>query len=249
MTIYSPNPSGLILPYTYKGVHRLTGAIYIGSRYTKHQVLPAELDLLKYKTSSSIIRPAFEEYDWEILEEFHGENRWDDAYDSEQYLIYQQWQIDKSLSMNGVCYHKTKRFRRIGPHTNETIEKIQFTKNKIGEDGLTVNQRSALKSSESRRTVGPNGEPSIFELVGKKMSGENHPNTKTINIYDNLGKLMYTSTGAFPKFCAENGLPYRALYKSIRADGKPIYDTNNAATLGFLQNNGNIKFKGWYAVS
>ena len=74
--------------------------------------------------------------------------------------------------------------------------------------------------------------------------------TKIIRIYDNNDKLQYTSKIKFKDFCKNNSLPFNAFYES---------HTNNASRLYMsfprkenetrVINNGNIKFKGWYAVS
>ena len=59
-----------ILPYVYKLTHKETGEFYIGVRYgNKH---PAELDLGKrYFSSSKIVKPRFNEFNYEILREFN----------------------------------------------------------------------------------------------------------------------------------------------------------------------------------
>ena len=59
-----------VLSYVYLLTHRITGQIYIGSRYSKKQKLPSNLDLPLYKTSSKIVKPIFDEFDWIIIAEF-----------------------------------------------------------------------------------------------------------------------------------------------------------------------------------
>ncbi len=69
-TIYT---SEKILPYVYKGTHKETGKIYIGVRYASAKTrknLPSHIDLYNYKTSSRIVKPIFDQFDWIIVAEF-----------------------------------------------------------------------------------------------------------------------------------------------------------------------------------
>jgi hypothetical protein len=70
------------------GIHRVTGQFYIGSRTTKKLKLPPEQDLVKYRTSSKVVKPIFDEFDWHIVAIFF------DAYDAfkfEQEFIQSKW--------------------------------------------------------------------------------------------------------------------------------------------------------------
>lgn len=70
-----------VKPYVYCCRHKVTGHYYIG--YRERNVLldiPSTVDLEKYKTSSKIVRPFFDEYESFVLAEF---NTGDDAYDLE----------------------------------------------------------------------------------------------------------------------------------------------------------------------
>ena len=74
--------------------------------------------------------------------------------------------------------------------------------------------------------------------------------TKIIKIYDNIGKLQYTSKIKFKDYCKNNSLPFNAFYESHTHNSSPLYMSfprkeNKTRVI----NNGNIKFKGWYAVS
>ena len=56
------------LPYVYRLDHPTTGEFYIGYRSANKK--PSHLDLPEYKTSSKIVNPRFEEFNWIILAEF-----------------------------------------------------------------------------------------------------------------------------------------------------------------------------------
>jgi hypothetical protein len=92
MTIYQ---STKVLPYVYMGIHRETGQFYIGSRTSKRIKLPPEQDILKYRTSSKIVKPIFDQFDWFIIAMFFDK---DFATDFEQELIKENW--ENPLIMN-----------------------------------------------------------------------------------------------------------------------------------------------------
>lgn len=99
--------STVVRPYVYMGTHKTTGHIYIG--YREANTVPSDIDLFIYRTSSKIVRPNFDDYDWHVVAEFFAG---DDAYDFEQQLIYENW--GNSLLLNGY-YCKpngSKRFKK-----------------------------------------------------------------------------------------------------------------------------------------
>lgn len=97
-----------IRPYVYLCTHRVTGNFYIG--YRERNVFlgrTSDVDFPKYKTSSTIVRPAFDEYDWEIIAEFETGA---DAEYFEQQMIYENW--DNPQLLNKRCFFKNaKKFR------------------------------------------------------------------------------------------------------------------------------------------
>ena len=116
MNIYSTK----IYPYVYVCTHKITGHYYIGYR-SANSVL-SDIDLPKYKTSSLIVKPDFENYNWQILAEFFDG---DDAYDFEQQLISEHW--NDPLLLNEQHRHqcngrfKTKPGRIVSDETKEKI--------------------------------------------------------------------------------------------------------------------------------
>ena len=72
-------------------------------------------------------------------------------------------------------------------------------------------------------------------------------NLKQILIYDDNDNLIYTSDCNFSEFCNKNNLPHGAFTSSYRNNIK-LYQNNRLSDENRLINNGNIKFKGWYAI-
>lgn len=118
MSIYTQR----VLPYVYRCTHKVTGQFYIG--YREVNKLPSSLDLPQYRTSSKIVNPTFDEFEWLILAEFYSG---DHAYDFEQELIHESW--GDPLLLNKSCTHNCKkRFkggrRQYYPLSDETKQKI-----------------------------------------------------------------------------------------------------------------------------
>jgi hypothetical protein len=88
------------------GTHKITGEIYIG--YREINTVPSHLDLPKYKTSSKTVKPIFNEFNWIIVAEFFTG---DDAFDTEQKLIAEQWNNPDLLNQHYRLSSGKKRFR------------------------------------------------------------------------------------------------------------------------------------------
>lgn len=98
MYIYT---SEKVLPYVYLCIHKTSGEYYIG--YREANKVPSHLDLPNYKTSSKIVNPMFNEFQWTILAEFFDGN---DAYNFEQNIIREHWK--DPLLLNGNISGKIK---------------------------------------------------------------------------------------------------------------------------------------------
>jgi len=95
------------MPYVYLCTNKFTQEFYIGYRCSNLKYnRPSHLDLPKYRTSSKIVKQNFDDYHWYIVAEFFDS---DDAYDFEQYLIFQFW--SDPLLLNESCYHGKPRFK------------------------------------------------------------------------------------------------------------------------------------------
>jgi hypothetical protein len=107
MTTYSSDKA---VPYVYICTHKDTNQFYIGYREVNVKLnTPSHLDLPEYKTSSTTVRPDWENYTWFILAEFFDPSH---AYTFEQQLIYDNW--DNPLLLNGHCNIGKNQFRHSG---------------------------------------------------------------------------------------------------------------------------------------
>jgi len=140
-----------ILPYTYKLIHKQTGQFYFG--YRSANKVPASQDLgVIYFTSSKIIKPIFNEFDYLILAEHEtGEL----AYKEEQLLIEQHW--GNPLLLNRA-YHKQNKtaFRNKG-HAKEN-------RKKFGRPGKT--QAPLTPEQRAKQLEG------LARIKGRKLSEE-----------------------------------------------------------------------------
>ena len=94
MTIYSSTKAA---PYVYICTHKETDQFYIGYRERNVKLnIPSHLDLPEYKTSSTTVRPDWENYTWNIVAEFFDPSH---AYTFEQQLIFDNWK--NPLLLNG----------------------------------------------------------------------------------------------------------------------------------------------------
>ena len=111
------------MPYVYWLQHKSSGEYYIGSRTNSHQPLPSHLDLPRYRTSSKIVKPRFDEFDWFIFAEFLDRKS---AYDFEQDLIKQHINDPFNLNKNhhGQCCWVGKK------HSPETLAKMRANSTK-----------------------------------------------------------------------------------------------------------------------
>lgn len=70
-----------------------------------------------------------------------------------------------------------------------------------------------------------------------------------INIYNDKDELVDVSIKQFPSFCKEHNYPFKALTQSYQNNGEPLYlDFSKPEHKSRVVNNGNIKYKGWYAL-
>jgi hypothetical protein len=156
MTTYSSDKAA---PYVYVCTHKETNQFYVGYREVNVKLnIPSHLDLPEYKTSSTIINPDWENYTWFILAEFFDPSH---AYTFEQQLIYDNW--DNPLLLNGHCNIGKNQFRRSGPHSDETKQKLSDankgktlsaeTKQKISDanKGKTRSDESKQKISDAKK--------------------------------------------------------------------------------------------------
>ena len=133
-----------VLSYVYLGRHKDTDNFYIGSRANKLQSDPSHIDLQKYRTSSTIVKPAFDEFEWHIIAEFFDGA---DAYDFEQKLISENW--NDPLLLNGYHHHGAKgKFNTIGrKHSSESKSKMSIS----GKNRKPITEETRTKMSDSQK--------------------------------------------------------------------------------------------------
>lgn len=172
MYIYA---SEQVRPYVYMGIHKTTQELYIG--YRELNKLPSHVDLFRYRTSSIIVKPKFDEFEWVVLAEFKIGN---DAYDFEQQLIFESW--GNPLLLNRSCHYKNhKRFKaskgfKKGPQSEEHRSKLSISH--IGKKlGPQSPERKELTSKANKgRKLGPSWNsgikvgPQSKELIERRIA-------------------------------------------------------------------------------
>lgn len=196
MKVYS---SSKVKPYVYWCEHKETKEFYIG--YHETNKLPSHLDLPKYKTSSKIVKPIFDEFNYWILAEFEIG---DDAYDFEQLLIFENW--SNSLLLNKSCHYgkkarfKTQKGIKFGPMTIEYRKKISKTKTGITQSDK---HRENIGLGNKGKKKGPQSAEHLRKLSlkrkGRKLNpwtDEQKKNFSLLKKGQNKGKLWSSARRA-----------------------------------------------------
>jgi NOL1/NOP2/fmu family ribosome biogenesis protein len=156
MNIYTSSKSA---PYVYMCVHKITGHFYIGYREANiKNNITSDIDLPLYRTSSKIVNPSFEQYDWKILAEFFDAQ---DAFVFEQNLIKENW--NNALLLNrqyriGQNIH----FRNYGEKSLETRHKLSVSNTGKKHTEETRKKLSLMRKGKKR--------PPLPEEVKRKIS-------------------------------------------------------------------------------
>ena len=132
-----------VLSYVYRLDHPTTKEFYFGFR--KANIVPASQDLgIEYFTSSEYVEPRFHEFNYTIIQEFVDPL---DAYDLEQFLIYQE--LKNPLILNRRCHHgKEKQFTFSGKnHSQETKTKISAARKGVSKKPQTEEHKAKLSAS------------------------------------------------------------------------------------------------------
>ncbi len=141
-----------VRPYVYFGVSRTTGEIYAG--YREANKLPSDIDLFIYRTSSKIVHPRFDEFDWCIVAEFFTGY---DAYDFEQQLIYENWGNPLLLNRNYRLPNGEKRFK-LSP--GQSKGRVAWNK------GIPMSEERLLRHAKSMIGVGLGVAKGPSKLIG-----------------------------------------------------------------------------------
>lgn len=186
MNIYSTK----IYPYVYVCTHKITGHYYIG--YRSANLVPSDIDLPRYKTSSLIVKPDFENYNWLIVAEFFNG---DDAYDFEQQLISENW--NDPLLLNEQHRHrcngrfKSKPGRIVSDETKEKIRQANLGKKYSPE---TIEKRASKRRGKPTWNKGIKTGP-ISDDKKAKISQANQGIPKSQQTKD---KISATKKGSIP---------------------------------------------------
>lgn len=134
-------------PYVYVCTHKDTGEFYIGFRCKNVSFnRSSSIDLPKYKTSSSLVKPRFHEFDWVIVAEFFDR---DAAYDFEQHLIKEN--ANNPLLLNKFYFIKgTKRFVRPSKLSEEQ-KRLDYAKRCEKNDGTYFSTEAQQRIINSRK--------------------------------------------------------------------------------------------------
>ncbi len=218
MTIYK---STKVLPYAYIGIHRETGQFYIGSRTTKKLKLPPEQDLQKYRTSSKVVKPIFDEFDWYIVAMFFDPL---DCYNFEQELIYNN--IDDKLNLNRSCHHNSNhKFSTIGYRHNDATKKIisEIHSGKVMPDTIKEKIRKSsigkIVSSETRKNISNSVSGKNHPFYGKSHSAETkykiHVSTIGRNISDHAKTLISLANSKRYLIIDQDGIQFCVINLSL----------------------------------
>ena len=127
-------------PYVYLGINRTTSEFYIGVRYShsKHKRNSVDDLGIVYYTSSRIVKPIFDQFDWKIIAQFNNK---EDALEYEDQLIREHWNNPLLLNKN----RGGKKFHR--PSPNEYGKKTYQPRPYVKKDRI---HRSSSYSKKAR---------------------------------------------------------------------------------------------------
>ena len=173
MTTYSSDKA---VPYVYICTHKETNQFYIGYRMANVKLnRPSHLDLPEYKTSSTTVRPDWENYTWTIIAEFFDPSH---AYTFEQQLICDNWKNPLLLNEQ-YRLGKIKQFRNTGgkptgkqqnphgPHGPHGKQQNPGTRSPRGPYGKQQNPSGPRGTSGKQQNPAPEVECPHCGLVGR----------------------------------------------------------------------------------
>lgn len=141
-------------------VHKITGHFYIGYREAniKHNIT-SDIDLPLYRTSSKIVNPSFEQYDWKILAEFFDSQ---DAFVFEQNLIKENWNNPLLLNRQ-YRIGENRHFRNYGEKSLETRQKLSVANTGKKHTEETRRKMSQMRSGKKKTPMSEDTKRKISE--------------------------------------------------------------------------------------
>lgn len=116
----------------------------------------------------------------------------------------------------------------------EINKKRKLTMSKLDKDGLTGFQKSAIKAANTR-------------IKNKTLESLNNPNSKKYIFFNSDNEEMFGGIASLRNICKFHKMPYGSFVKSLHS-GQPLYNNIRNNNIKFLENNGNIKYKGWRVI-
>ena len=191
-------------------IHKVTGHFYIGYREANVKLnVTSDVDLPLYRTSSQIVNPYFEQYDWKIMAEFLDPLY---AFEFEQNIIKENW--NNPLILN-LYYSNTgnKHFRNFGEKSLETRQKLsvantgkkhteetrrKMSQTRMGKKKAPMSEETKQKISESRKSMKFTEEHKKKLSLSKKgkirtFSQEHRNKLSASSKIFNLGRRWYTN--------------------------------------------------------
>lgn len=239
--------------YIYLTKNLVNGKIYIG------QCSKESHKTQRYLGSGKILKKAVKKYGRKNFKKYilmDGINSTISLDYYEKYYIALYKSRDRSIGYNISLGGSGSNLEK------QSLQSNLKRSNTLSSRKRTPEERAAI--SRGQRNMDPNvargrsnkisiklkGKRKSKEAINKnkkayKLSGELHPHTKSIYIFNQYGEVMFISKGNFKKFCSEYGLPFSSMVRSYQSKGRRLYDNVSMCRV----KEENKKFIGWYAVS
>ena len=156
---------------------------------------------------------------------------------NKKYLKYKGWYalIDGDIQINNGYMSKN----RINEY-KESYKNRNYNLTESGRIKISISSRGRKKSIETINK--------FKKSIKNKHSKDKCYYAKKIIVFNSFNCFILYSNGEINNKLKEYNLPINVLIDSYRNNGKPIYKTNRASDISRLINNGNIKYKSWYAI-
>ena len=164
------------------------------------------------------------------------------GFDTTGFSNYTEEELERR-SKNAIQMNKDKQFREAQAKSQSTetslANKSNTMKQKWGDDEYRSKMSYIHKERANR--------PENIKMAQERFGGLNNHKCNIIYIYDKENNLRYISDKSIRTFCKENNLPSNAIEMSYKTN-KSLYENISKQVESVLINNGNIKYKGWYAI-
>lgn len=192
-------------PYVYKCIHKVTGEFYFG--YRSQNKMDAELDLGHvYFTSSKIVKPIFDQFDYTILARFDTKF---EAHTFEQSMIKEHW--DDPLLLNRAMFPRIKHHG--SQKQSAIVRERMLTNNPMKSPEARERQRQRmLGTKQSDATKAKRSKSMKGKILPKRPGsqlGAKNRGAKTYKFISPEGE-EFIVTGGFYHFCMANKLGHNS---------------------------------------